>query len=460
MRRLSAELSEEPPRCDLPGIAYYFELEHGRRRLLEVIAEAVTGGEPNALHEAIAALQPVSVFTTNFDDLLERAFAAAGIRTCIASVDEDLAFLSADVCNVVKVHGDIAHPTSLVVSTGDYDLYEVSRPSLSRLLGATLQTRTVLFVGYSASDPNFQRLLARVRHELSDAPRNLYALLFSPRPLERLELHARGVAGIDLGTAVGADKTLAAVKWLDAFREAILEDTVRRLAAQGAELVTGKSKRAQVIVSEFRRYAVGRETSRSVIRMRQGYSALSFADLEYPHDRAYSELLRQERDEYLTALAAGCEIRAIFTKRPLFSSDLVQGTADDRALATRLVARCGRLADRLDGLAARTTPPPLIVACSPTSSFSEIAFGQQTLITGSRTDSASGYEITVVSRDAREVALYGERFDRELETLVGASDIKTDAALIRQCLRRAVAILREEQRTLAAWLDGLSDADR
>jgi hypothetical protein len=58
------------------------------------------------------------------------------------------------------------------------------------------------------------------------------------------------------------------------------------------------------------------------------------------------------------------------------------------------------------------------------------------------------------------VALYGERFDRELETLVGASDIKTDAALIRQCLRRAVAILREEQRTLAAWLDGLSDADR
>jgi len=140
-----------------------------------------------ALAHALLASLPVSeVVTTNYDVLFEDASAAAG---------RDLAVLPYDAPHgdgwLLKLHGCVERARGdIVLTRGDYLRYADRRAALAGIVQALLITRTMLFVGFSLTDPNFHRIVDDVRKAVRtrDTPvRDAFgtALLLENRPLLR-----------------------------------------------------------------------------------------------------------------------------------------------------------------------------------------------------------------------------------------------------------------------------------
>jgi hypothetical protein len=62
---------------------------------------------------------------------------------------------------ILKAHGDIDRPKSLILTANDYRDLTHSKPAFSAFFSAILLTKAILFVGYSMNDPDFRLLLDR-----------------------------------------------------------------------------------------------------------------------------------------------------------------------------------------------------------------------------------------------------------------------------------------------------------
>lgn len=137
--------------------------DNGSRQRLEAILTAAFAN-PNVLplptHQALAAIN-VTVITTNYDNLIERAFQAFGKRVSLIWRDEHLPGSSEPT--LIKVHGTVDDPSSCVITEDDYYRWLDREPELRDLVKALLLTKTVCFVGYSLADPNFRAILRILR---------------------------------------------------------------------------------------------------------------------------------------------------------------------------------------------------------------------------------------------------------------------------------------------------------
>ncbi|MFF3286470.1 SIR2 family protein [Streptomyces sp. NPDC003023] len=216
---LVEELPDCPPGADHRDIAAYYELEYGRNRLVQRIRDRLDTLhlQPTRVHQALAALPVQLLVTTNFDDLLEQAYRSERKPYTTVTRAVDAGFWSSDRTQIVKIHGDLAIPESIVITSGDYEGITTDRPTLIRLLGATLQTRTVLFLGYSLSDPDLRILLRQLRQESGDYARNLYSVQFDAPALAVKDLERRGVRVVNL-TLAGRSPGETLLTWLTELR--------------------------------------------------------------------------------------------------------------------------------------------------------------------------------------------------------------------------------------------------
>jgi hypothetical protein len=113
-----------------------------------------------ALSHALLASLPVSeVVTTNYDDLFERASNVVG-RPCARIPGQVVA---AGERFILKMHGCVTQPSSIVLTRGDYLRFQENRSALSGIVQALMLTRHMLFVGFSFTDDNFHRIAHAVR---------------------------------------------------------------------------------------------------------------------------------------------------------------------------------------------------------------------------------------------------------------------------------------------------------
>ncbi len=167
---------------DAPDIAAAYERKYGRVHLIEAIRNALHPDEarPGPAHIAFAQLPFDTVYTTNFDLLLEDAFAR--VRKPFLPLVGELqmpfhgGYLTA---NIVKMHGDIRHVEHIVATRSDYDEYLENYPVIATHLSAMLITRTALFIGYSRSDQDFQHIEDVVRSRLGRFRRMPYIVQFN-----------------------------------------------------------------------------------------------------------------------------------------------------------------------------------------------------------------------------------------------------------------------------------------
>jgi hypothetical protein len=163
-------------------------LAHGER-LGAVVAEHLLDRSTHyaLCHGLLASLPVDEVITTNYDDLFERASAAVGRPVTVLPGGEALR----GERWLLKMHGCVSRPESIVLTREDYLRYQENRSALAGIVEALLITRHMLFAGFSFSDDNFHRIAHAVRQAVSHrseregGARFGTTLVVNPNPLAR-----------------------------------------------------------------------------------------------------------------------------------------------------------------------------------------------------------------------------------------------------------------------------------
>jgi len=208
---------------ELTKMAQYYEAVSGsvllKQRLREIFSYKQ---DPTPLHKFLAgAPSPLLIVTTNYDDLMERAYQAIGkaydvvvnitespkvlwYEHAAAAPQEILAdelLIDLDKTSVVyKIHGAIdRRPNSIgtyVITEDDYVefLTRMTRKSvIPPIFAEPFQTRPFLFLGYGLYDWNLRVILNRIQEFRGHPKFKSWAIETLSKPVERKLWEARGV---------------------------------------------------------------------------------------------------------------------------------------------------------------------------------------------------------------------------------------------------------------------------
>jgi hypothetical protein len=128
---------------------------------------------------ALQAMSPHAIVTTNYDELLEPLF--PDYERVIGQKILRHPYLS--IGEIFKIHGCVSEPTSIVLTKEDYDSFNTDKKYLSAKLLTYFAEHPLVFVGYSATDPNIKSVLydvdRMIRADFQLIP-NIYILEWSP----------------------------------------------------------------------------------------------------------------------------------------------------------------------------------------------------------------------------------------------------------------------------------------
>jgi hypothetical protein len=155
-------------------------------------------------HDIIATLPVRAVWTTNYDDLLERSFENVNKRVDVKRRQSDFAHhvRNADL-TVYKMHGDKTDPSTAILTKEDYETYNKTRELFTIALKGDLVTKTFLILGFGFTDPNVGHIFGQVKQLLEGNARQHYCVLKKPRA---------GVNGDDENSCRRFDHRLADLK--------------------------------------------------------------------------------------------------------------------------------------------------------------------------------------------------------------------------------------------------------
>lgn len=165
--------------------------------LMEYFCERLDGGQHNRLiRESLSRVERFSIpgddhtfatmfgeelaevpyftrfVTTNWDPFLERS-----LETLISIVeDRDLAFWDDRKRQVLKIHGCITRPYSIVATKTDYENCAARNPLIFNKLKDLMATKTFIFVGYSLRDPDFREIWEGITNSLGRFAKLAYAV--------------------------------------------------------------------------------------------------------------------------------------------------------------------------------------------------------------------------------------------------------------------------------------------
>lgn len=151
----------------------------------QFLSEQVRGDQVQKLpatHDVLMRLPFSAWVTTNYDKLLERAYAqvkgGGSPKTLTHKDTEALGRLLFDGGPfILKAHGDIDRPETVVLTSRDYSEIIHANPAFNEIFSGLLLTKALLFVGYSLSDPDFRLLMDRQLTHFKGFVPERYALM-------------------------------------------------------------------------------------------------------------------------------------------------------------------------------------------------------------------------------------------------------------------------------------------
>ena len=179
-----AELSEAlaatcrypgPDKRDLLRVAQYYQMVYDAVELREAIVKmfSARNAEPGSVHQAIASLPISAVLTTNFDNLMERAFTqmdktpVTGVYDLRATAGDELPSPSIGRPLVYKLHGTINRPDTTLTTEDDIIEFLAAlllrNPDLPLAVKELFSERSLLFIGYGLKDWNIRVMLRALR---------------------------------------------------------------------------------------------------------------------------------------------------------------------------------------------------------------------------------------------------------------------------------------------------------
>ena len=214
---------------DLAKVAQYYSIVGGRGRLHEELHQIFDRNYPlTSLHTYLANVSaPLLIVTTNYDDLIERAFGDRPYDVVIHTTDPALGDrllwfrhggmkpveissnkLDIDLSTVTviyKMHGAVDRFTpargQYVITEDDYIDFltrMTKRRAIPAIFAEPFQTRHFLFLGYGLRDWNLRVVLSRIEKDMGVKKEIAsWAIQYNPSPLEMRFWQNRGVEVYD-----------------------------------------------------------------------------------------------------------------------------------------------------------------------------------------------------------------------------------------------------------------------
>lgn len=183
-RDLKLEIDESD---DLAAIAQWsIERESkNRTKIWRLIREKIEPERPIPDSLKIISRLPIRhIWTTNYDRLIERAFAGVQRPTDVRATQASLTMRGAQsgAVRVYKMHGSIHDIQTVVISTDDFELFRKNRGGFLPLLQAHMTSMSFLFMGMSFNDPNIRHMLGVIRENFPDSAPEHFAIVRKPQP--------------------------------------------------------------------------------------------------------------------------------------------------------------------------------------------------------------------------------------------------------------------------------------
>ncbi len=176
---LAEDSGYDEPNRSLPRVAQYYKMVKGENSLRRVIRDCydVPAITPFPAHHLITQLPFSVIFTTTYDEFLEEALRQASKYPRVIVHNEEIAYgFGQDQVTLIKLFGTISQPDSLIVTIDEHLEFSNRLPTVSSFLKARFAASTLMFVGYSLDDMNFQRLYVEVNREVDRHKRPAYAV--------------------------------------------------------------------------------------------------------------------------------------------------------------------------------------------------------------------------------------------------------------------------------------------
>lgn len=99
---------------------------------------------------------------------------------------------------VLKIHGDLNHPSRLVITEEDYDTFQEKYHLMYEHIANLLISKTPLLIGYSLEDPDLRQIWQILGARLGNLRRSAYAILVGVHSVDVERYERRGVKVISL----------------------------------------------------------------------------------------------------------------------------------------------------------------------------------------------------------------------------------------------------------------------
>lgn len=156
----------------------------------------------NSIDSEVFNLLPHHIITTNYDSLLEKASNPFTQLYTVVSEDKELLSKPSDRY-IIKMHGDLNIPTSIVLKESDYINYEQKHPLISTFIKSLLVNHTFMFVGYSLNDYNLNLIIGWINYfqkhyEITERPKSFLIDTKAPLYHERIRQESRNIFVINI----------------------------------------------------------------------------------------------------------------------------------------------------------------------------------------------------------------------------------------------------------------------
>ncbi len=190
---VASELNEDKSTLSFPDLMEELTKQpNGRQKLIQKIRKRFDhidshpelNDAASGFHRELGTLFLVhDVVTTNWDTYFERYCKATPFFA-----DSDLALWDAAERRVLKIHGSISNFGSIVATKSDYAQCKkrLFKGLIGGLLKTILATKTVVFIGYSLADSDFQALYSFVKTQMQAFHRQAYVVNPYKEECERL----------------------------------------------------------------------------------------------------------------------------------------------------------------------------------------------------------------------------------------------------------------------------------
>lgn len=173
------DIDIEKTHYQIYDIAQFYANKFGKNELYKKVGNEINRIlESSKSLEQLSLMQCNSIWTTNFDQVLENNFAKIGKITNVISKESDL--ISCDLnknTNIFKLNGDIRDIQNAVVTRSDLEKYNDNHNYYLAFFKKELITKTFLFLGYSFTDSLVLPCIAELGRAFNNNQPHHYTIL-------------------------------------------------------------------------------------------------------------------------------------------------------------------------------------------------------------------------------------------------------------------------------------------